>query len=129
LPVFGGTAMSLPVVPIAVNVIQHPLPTARRLYRLGLAVRRAIEAYPQDLRVMLMGTGGLSHQLHGERFGMVNAEWDNEFLTLIESNPEALAELSHDDFMLRGGAESVEMMLWIAMRTALGRQVRRVHRR
>src|SRR6185312_1588583 len=128
LPVFGGTAMSLPVVPIAVNVIQHPLPTARRLYRLGLAVRRAIEAYPQDLRVMLMGTGGLSHQLHGERFGMVNAEWDNHFMDLLETEPETLAALPHQDWMQRGGTEGVEMIIWLAMRSALGRNVRRVHR-
>ena len=128
LPVLGSSAMAVPVVPIAVNVIQHPLPTARRLFRLGAAVRRAIESYQQDLRVMVLGTGGLSHQLHGERFGMVNEAWDNEFMDLLETSPETLAALPHQDWMLRGGTEGVEMIIWLAMRAALGNTVRRVHR-
>lgn len=128
LPMLSDTTWPTPVIPIAVNVIQHPLPTARRLYKLGLALNRAVESYERDIRAVVIGTGGLSHQLHGERFGLVNQEWDNEFLTKVESDPGSLAELSHHDFMLRGGAESVEMILWIAMRAALGEQVRRVHR-
>ena len=128
LPVFGPAALAVPVVPIAVNVIQHPLPTARRLYKLGLAIRHAVETYGPDLRVMVMGTGSLSHQLHGARFGMVNAEWDNQFLDLLESEPETLAALPHQDWMERGGTEGVEMIIWLAMRAALGRDVRRVHR-
>lgn len=128
LPLLCDPPWPMPVVPIAVNVIQHPLPTARRLYKLGLALKRAVESYERDVRVVVIGTGGLSHQLHGERFGMVNQEWDNAFMTALESDPEPLAGLSHHDFMLRGGAESVEMILWIAMRSALGERVRRVHR-
>jgi hypothetical protein len=110
------------------NVIQHPLPTARRLFRLGAAVRRAIEAWPQDKRVLVMGTGGLSHQLHGERYGFINQEWDNRFMDLLETEPETLAALPHQDWMERGGTEGVEMIIWLAMRAALGTQVRRVHR-
>ena len=128
LPVLGANAMATPVVPIAVNVIQHPLPTARRLFRLGAAVRRAVESFPHDLRVVIMGTGGLSHQLHGERFGFVNEAWDNEFMDLLETQPETLAALGHQDWMLRGGTEGVEMIIWLAMRSALGEKVRRVHR-
>ncbi len=128
LPVLGATAMATPVVPIAVNVIQHPLPTARRLYRLGAAVRRAVESFPPDLRVIVLGTGGLSHQLHGERFGFVNESWDNEFMDLLETQPETLTALGHQDWMLRGGTEGVEMIIWLAMRSALGKKVRRVHR-
>ena len=128
LPVLGDSAMALPVVPIAINVIQHPLPTARRLFRLGAAVRRAIESWPQDRRVLVMGTGGLSHQLHGERYGFVNPEWDNRFMDLIESEPETLAALPHQGWMERGGTEGVEMIIWLAMRGALGGSVQRVHR-
>jgi catalytic LigB subunit of aromatic ring-opening dioxygenase len=128
LPVLGDAAMALPVVPIAINVIQHPLPTARRLFRLGAAVRRAIESWPQDRRVLVMGTGGLSHQLHGERYGFVNPEWDNRFMDLIESEPETLAALPHQGWMERGGTEGVEMIIWLAMRGALGGPVQRVHR-
>lgn len=128
LPLLTDARWPAAVVPIAVNVIQHPLPTARRLFKLGRAIRRAVETYPPDLRVVVIGTGGLSHQLHGERFGFVNPEWDNRFLDLLESDPEPLAALSHHEYMERGGAESVEMIIWLAMRAALGDTVRRVHR-
>ena len=126
--VLGSAAMSVPVVPIAVNVIQHPLPTARRLFRIGQATRRAIESYPQDLRVVVCGTGGLSHQLHGERLGFVNPEWDNEFLDQLEADPERLTSLPHQEWMLRGGTEGVEMIIWLAMRGALGDKVDRAYR-
>jgi hypothetical protein len=78
--------------------------------------------------VVVIATGGLSHQLHGQRFGMVSPEWDNRFLDLLESEPEQLAALSHHEYMERGGAESVEMILWLAMRAALGPKVRRIRR-
>ncbi len=51
------------VIPLAVNVVQYPPPTGNRCYRLGQAIRRAIESYPGNERVVIFGTGGLSHQL------------------------------------------------------------------
>jgi protocatechuate 4,5-dioxygenase beta chain len=95
---------------------------------LGQAILRAVESYPKDLRVLVVSTGGMSHQLHGDRFGFMNPDWDNEFLDLLESDPQALVKLRHHDYMERGGAESVEMIMWLAMRSALGDKVRRVHR-
>ena len=68
-----------------------------------------------------MGTGGLSHQLHGERFGFVNPDWDNRFMDLLESEPETLAALPHQDWMERGGTEGVEMIIWLAMRACARR--------
>ncbi|RQV07393.1 gallate dioxygenase [Burkholderia cenocepacia] len=115
------------IVPIAINVLQYPLPTGRRCYKLGQAVRRAIESYPKDLRVVVVGTGGLSHQIHGERTGFNDEEWDRTFLDLLERDPEQLAELKHADYVRRGGAESVEQIMWLSMRGALGPAVKRVH--
>ncbi|MBV9249888.1 MAG: hypothetical protein JO227_11665 [Acetobacteraceae bacterium] len=46
-------------------------------------MRRAIESYPSDLRVIVMGTGGLSHQLYGEEFGTAHPEWDNELQNML----------------------------------------------
>lgn len=128
LPLLTDNRWPAPLVPLAANVIQHPLPTPRRLFRLGQAIRNAIESYPQDLRVLVISTGGMSHQLHGPRFGFMNPDWDNEFLDLLESDPDALVRLKHHDYMERGGAESVEMIMWLAMRGALGPKVRRIHR-
>lgn len=127
-PLLWDPPWPCPILPLAVNVIQHPVPTARRLYRLGGALARAVADYDADLKVVIIGTGGLSHQLHGPRFGFVNPDWDREFLDTLEHDPAALAALGHDDYMTRGGAESVEMILWLAMRGALGAAVRRAHR-
>jgi len=119
---------SVKTVPFAVNVLQHPLPTPRRLWKLGHALRIAVETYPDDARVVIVGTGGLSHQLHGDRFGHMNEAWDQDFLDRIEDDPESLVAMSHDELMERGGAESVEMMMWLGMRGALTPTVNKVHR-
>jgi hypothetical protein len=115
-------------IPLQVNVIQHPLPTARRCYRLGQALRGAVAAYPGDLRVVVMGTGGMSHQLQGKRFGFINEQFDQWFLDRIEADPEALAGITHQEIMEQAGAEAVELIMWLTMRGALSRQARRVHR-
>jgi protocatechuate 4,5-dioxygenase beta chain len=128
LPMLTDSDWKIPVVPLAVNVIQHPIPLPRRLFKLGQALRRAILSYPKDLRVVVFGTGGLTHQLSGAKFGTKNAAWDNEFMDLLETDPQALAGLSIQDYMDRGGTEGVEMIMWLAMRGALGSNVQRVHR-
>jgi protocatechuate 4,5-dioxygenase beta chain len=116
------------IVPIAINVLQFPIPTAKRCYKLGQALRRAIESYPEDLKVVVVGTGGLSHQVHGERSGFNNEDWDKEFLDLFVKNPEELTKLRHADYIRRGGAESVEQIMWLAMRGALEGEIRELHR-
>lgn len=115
------------VVPIAINVLQYPLPTARRCFRLGQSVRKAIESYPEDLNVVVVGTGGLSHQIHGERTGFNNTEWDLKFLELLEHDPEQLTRMTHADYVRLGGAESVEQIMWLSMRGALEGEFHKVH--
>lgn len=123
-----GRQWPVPVVPIVVNVLQPPIPTAMRCFKLGQAIRRAVAAYPKDLRVAIFGTGGLSHQLSGERYGFNDPMWDQEFLDLIEADPQRVARMSHQELMERGGADGVEMIMWLVMRGALSRRVRRLHR-
>jgi protocatechuate 4,5-dioxygenase, beta chain len=122
LPMLDSSAAPnwrFPLVPLAVNVIVHPLPTARRCWRLGRAVARGIASFPEDLRVVVVGTGGLSHQLTGPHFGRVDEAWDREFLRTIAEDPERLADLTHGELIRRGGTESVEVVLWLAMRASL----------
>jgi protocatechuate 4,5-dioxygenase beta chain len=127
---FPHTAEGWPVrtVPLQVNVIQHPLPTARRCFRLGQALRDAVSSYPENLRVVVMGTGGMSHQLQGRRFGFMNERFDQWFLDQIEADPEVLAALSHHRIMEEAGAEAVELIMWLTMRGALSPAARRIHR-
>lgn len=123
-----GGSWPVKVVPLQVGVLQFPIPTARRCYRLGQALRRAIESYPKDLRVALVATGGLSHQVHGERAGFNNQEWDARFLDLFESDPERLANMTHAEFAELGGMEGAEVIMWLVMRGALSAQVSCLHR-
>jgi hypothetical protein len=103
------------------------MPTALRCYKLGQAVRRAVASYPEDLRVVVVGTGGLSHQIHGERTGFNNTDWDMRFLDLVERDPMTLARMRHAEYVELGGAEGVEVIMWLAMRGALSNHVRKVH--
>lgn len=127
---FEHTAESWPVptVPVEVNVLQHPLPTARRCYRLGQAIRRAVESYERDIRVAIIGTGGMSHQLTGPNFGAMNEAEDMDFLDRLENDPESLTQLTHETMMQKYGVEGIELIMWLVMRGALSPKAKRVHR-
>jgi len=116
------------VVPLCVNVVQYPPPTGNRCYQLGKAIRRAIDSYPEDLNVMIFGTGGMSHQLQYKRAGLINPEWDKSFLDRLTSDPVGLSQMPHVDYMREAGSEGVEMVMWHIMRGALDDDVREVHR-
>jgi len=108
--------------------LQFPVPSARRCFKLGQGLRRAIESYPEDLNVVLVATGGLSHQVHGERAGFNNTPWDHQFLDLFENDPETLMNMTQADFARLGGWESAEVVMWMAMRGAMSAKVRCLHR-
>jgi gallate dioxygenase len=116
------------LVPLQMGVLQFPIPTARRSYKLGQALRRAIESFPEDLTVAIVATGGLSHQVHGERAGFNNPEWDARFLDLLERDPEQLAGMTHAELATLGGLEGSEVIMWLVMRGALASQLRCLHR-
>ena len=115
------------VVPLQVGVLQFPIPTARRCYRLGQALRRAIAAYPEDLKVAIVATGGLSHQVHGERSGFNNPPWDHEFVRRLERDPESLTGMTHARYAELGGMEGSEVIMWLIMRGAMGERIERLH--
>jgi gallate dioxygenase len=117
----------IPIVPLAVGVLLFPTPSARRCYRLGRALRAAIESYPEDISVAVVATGGLSHQVHGARAGFNNVGWDAQFLELLENDPEALTRLTVADYAELGGVEGAEVIMWLIMRGALSAQVRKRH--
>lgn len=116
------------VVPLAVNVVQYPPPTGARCLKLGQAIRRAVEAFDEDLRVVIFGTGGMSHQLQGERAGLINADFDNRFLDLLIDDPAAAASIPHVDYLREAGSEGVELVMWLVMRGAMAPQVKTIHR-
>jgi len=117
------------VVPLQVGVLQMPIPSAKRMWKLGQALRRAIESYPEDLNVAIMATGGLSHQVHGERAGFLNEAWDEEFLNLLEKEPERLVNMRIADYATKSGMEGAEVVMWLIMRGALSKDVRLLHKK
>jgi protocatechuate 4,5-dioxygenase, beta chain len=121
-------AWPCPVIPLAVNVVQYPPPTAHRCYELGKAIRRAVDSFPQDLRVVVFGTGGMSHQLQGPRAGLINSAFDNKFLDDLATDPEALTHIKHIEFLREAGSEGIELVMWLIMRGALDRDAKEVYR-
>ncbi len=122
------TAWPCQVIPLAVNVVQYPPPTGNRCWNLGRAIRKAIKSFDQDLKVMVWGTGGMSHQLQGPRAGLINQEFDRRFLDRLTTDPEGLARLPHIDYVREAGSEGIELVMWLIMRGALEANAREVYR-
>ncbi len=124
----GGDPWPVRVVPIAINTVQHPLPSPARCFKLGQAVGAALRSYKKDTRVLIIGSGGLSHQLDGARAGFLNTEFDRWCMDRLIGDPQALTGLSNHELIERAGTQGVELLMWIAARGALGADVRQVHR-
>jgi protocatechuate 4,5-dioxygenase beta chain len=123
----GADARPVRTIPIEINTVQHPLPSAARCFKLGQAVGRAIESYGQDCRVLVVGTGGLSHQLDGTRAGFINKKFDQMCLQKMVDDPEALTRYSIPQLIEQAGTQGVELLNWIAMRGALTGRVSKIH--
>ncbi len=109
-------------------MVQYPPPTGNRCYNLGKAIRRAVDLFPDDLKVVIFGTGGMSHQLQGPRAGLINSEFDADFLDRIARDPVSLTRMQHVEYLREAGSEGVEMVMWLIMRGALDDEVREVYR-
>jgi protocatechuate 4,5-dioxygenase beta chain len=123
-----GKARPVKTVPVAVNTVQHPLPKPSRCYKFGQSLGRSIASFPQDLKVVLIATGGLSHQLDGERAGFINKDFDLMCLDKIVNDPEALTRYSIHDLVRLAGTQGVELIMWLVMRGALSTRVKQLHR-
>jgi len=107
------------IIPFAVNVVQYPVPSGRRCFQLGQALRRAIASFDEDLNVQVWGTGGMSHQLQGARAGLINKEWDNRFLDQLIADPASLAQVPHIEYVREAGSEGIELVMWLIARGAM----------
>jgi protocatechuate 4,5-dioxygenase beta chain len=117
----GGDPPAWPclVIPFAVNVVQYPVPSGGRCFKLGQAIRKAVESFDQDLNVQIWGTGGMSHQLQGARAGLINREFDNAFLDRLIADPAAQAAVPHIDYVREAGSEGIELVMWLIARGAM----------
>ena len=122
-----------PVIPFAVNVVQYPIPSGNRCFQLGRAIRNAVQSFDRDIKVQIWGTGGMSHQLQGPRAGLINKDFDNQFLDYLEKNPTAAAQIPHINYVRDAGSEGIELVMWLIARGAMddvagGKPARVVHR-
>ncbi|HET7838014.1 MAG TPA: class III extradiol dioxygenase family protein [Variovorax sp.] len=121
-------AWPVKVVPVCINTVQFPLPSARRCYALGESVGRAIRGWDSDARVAVMGTGGLSHQLDGQRAGFINKDFDLRFMDSLVDDPKWATQFSTHELVEKAGTQGVELLMWLATRGALGSSARCLHR-
>lgn len=110
-------------IPVSANTVQHPIPTLKRSFDFGKALRKSILSYPEDLKVVVLGTGGLSHQLDGERAGFINKEFDQMCMEKIVSAPEELTSISRHELVRQAGSQGTEFLMWMMMRGALSPEV------
>lgn len=118
----------LRVIPLAVNVVQYPAPTGHRCHELGKAIRKAVESWDEDLKVVVFGTGGMSHQIQHRRAGLINREWDTAFLDDLTRNPQRLVDMPPIEYLREAGNEAIELVMWLTMRGALGDGVTEAYR-
>ena len=123
----GNTYQGVKTIPVCINTVQHPLPSPARCYKLGQAIGRAVASYQKDLKVVVLGTGGLSHQLDGERAGHINKEFDRMCMDKIIHEPEGLTHYSIHELVRLAGAQGAEFIMWLAMRGALQGKVTKLH--
>ncbi|PKO60149.1 MAG: protocatechuate 3,4-dioxygenase [Betaproteobacteria bacterium HGW-Betaproteobacteria-19] len=122
-----GARCPVRTVPVCINTVQYPLPSARRCYKMGKALGEAIASWDDDLRVVIIGSGGLSHQLDGKRAGFMNKDFDLAFMESLIADPEWVTQYSNEDIVEKAGTQGVELLMWLATRAALPGPVRKVH--
>ena len=115
------------VVPVCINTVQAPLPSAKRCYKLGQTVARAVQSWQGDETVVMLGTGGLSHQLDGERAGFINKPFDLEFMRSLIENPTWATQYSIYELVEKAGTQGIELLMWLATRAALPGRVTQLH--
>jgi protocatechuate 4,5-dioxygenase, beta chain len=127
LKLFWPNGVPVTVVPVCINTVQFPLPSARRCYALGHAVGEAIRSWQSDKKVVVIGTGGLSHQLDGQRAGFINKPFDLKFMDSLVEDPEWATQYSIHELVEKTGTQGVELLMWLATRAAVPGRVRKVH--
>ena len=117
-----GIDPALPIVPITVNQLEEPLPTLRRCIGWGRMLRKAIESFPGDLRVAVLGTGGLSHSIGEPTMGEIDEPFDRVCIDLFtNADDDALADGLERALASTGnGAEEVRD--WVIAHAVAGSQ-------
>jgi len=119
---FVNPGMQWPVIPFFISGHVPPLPPAQRCFDLGRQIRRTLEAYPDKLRVAIIGTGSFSLEVFGPRIrlgftdGVPDPDWVHEVCRYIAAGDTAgLIAAATEDRMHAAGNVGGELLNWIAM--------------
>jgi protocatechuate 4,5-dioxygenase beta chain len=106
---------AIPLLPISMNCTVPPIPLPTRSYEVGVTLREMVQAYPDDLRVAVLATGGLSHEPGGPRYFWVDEEFDQWFLELLRRGDHAalLRECTLEKMEAAGSGGTAELLAWI----------------
>ncbi|GLY70357.1 hypothetical protein [Amycolatopsis taiwanensis] len=110
----------LPLVPVIVNGVNPPWPTARRCYDFGRMIRAAVEAQRDARRVVVLGTGGLSHWVGMPESGTINEEFDRDFLDRMETGDSTRLTSYTPDEIDAAGNGAHEIRTWLVAAGAAG---------
>tara|TARA_R110000868_G_scaffold28525_6_gene106900 strand:- start:36009 stop:36842 length:834 start_codon:yes stop_codon:yes gene_type:complete len=115
-----GIDPMLPVVPVFINLVEKPFPTPKRCLAWGHMIREAIEAYPEDLRVAVLGTGGLSHSIGETTMGWIDEPFDHACIDLFRNAPDARIASELDRMLAETGNGGAELRSWAIAHAAAG---------
>ncbi len=116
------------IVPININTVLFPAPEPARCEKLGLTVGKAIEQWDKDERVLIIGTGGLSHQLEGLRAGFMNKQFDTECMNNLVNNNKWFRQYTSREIVELAGTQGLEVINWVAARGACPTHMREEYR-
>lgn len=104
------------IVPICINTVLAPYPSSKRCYKLGQAIRTAIDSWQSDKRVLIIGSGGLSHQLDGTRAGHINKDFDLKFMDSLVNDPDWITQYNNEELVELTGTQGIELLMWVVAR-------------
>lgn len=102
-------------VPMHMNCIVPPVPAASRCLEVGKQIARIVESFPSDERVVLMATGGLSHDPGGLDYFTVHEEFDRWFMQLLEAGDldKVRKEATFEKLLTGGDGGAGELLAWL----------------
>ena len=110
------------IVPVLMNLVEKPFPSPARCLQWGHMLRAAIESYPEDLRVVVLGTGGLSHSIGETTMGWIDEPFDHACIDLFRNASDDEIASRLDELLETTGNGGAEVRAWTVAHAAAGGQ-------
>jgi len=121
IPLWKAKVEPIPaIVPVIFNDIEPPFPSFRRCYAWGTMLAQAVKSFPGNLRVGVLGTGGLSHSIGEADMGRIDEAFDHDFIRHVkDGDAPALCDFLNQRQTAAGNGAS-EVRNWVAAHGAAG---------